>query len=309
MFSDEEFVRMSLELNLFFARIAKEHSFFIEVAIPWKDSGLIEEADMYKREFARLLTETVCLADGLLSEEFLRAGEIMTRLTLDAELGSEFYSGYTLNTEITRAEQSMEAQGNLNPADVTDEVTRLNQRAMELTTGLIGYKSRLLNDVTTCRIFTFNYPLLLDHILREARFYLGMLQRIQCRVTVDPVTDLIQQEIFWNRIMAEHAKFIRGLLDPTEAKLFDTANHFGKQFDALTAEAQSLMSQMTNLSTVTEETRKATVGIRDFKTQGTEGIINCKIRSIAHPLLGDHIIREANHYLRLLNMFEPEMGR
>ncbi len=309
MFSDEEFVRMSLELNLFFARIAKEHSFFIEVAIPWKDSVLIEEADMYKREFARLLTETVCLADGLLPEEFLSAGEIMTRLTLDAEQGSEFYSGYTLNTEITRAEQSMEAQGNLNPAVVTDEVTRLNQRAMELTTGLIGYKSRLLSDATTCRIFTFNYPLLLDHILREARFYLGMLQRIQCRITVDPVTDLIQQEIFWNRIMAEHAKFIRGLLDPTEVKLFDTANHFGKQFDALTAEAQSLMSQMTNLSTVTEETRKATVGIRDFKTQGTEGIINCKIRSIAHPLLGDHILREANHYLRLLNMFEPETGR
>ncbi len=309
MFSDEEFVRMSLELNLFFARIAKEHSFFIEVAIPWKDCVLLEEADMYKREFARLLTETVCLADGLLPEEFLSAGEIMTRLTLDAEQGSEFYSGYTLNTEITRAQQSMEAQGNLNPAVVTDEVTRLNQRAMELTTGLIGYKSRLLNDATTCRIFTFNYPLLLDHILREARFYLGMLQRIQCRVTVDPVRDLIQQEIFWNRIMAEHAKFIRGLLDPTEVKLFDTANHFGKQFDALTAEAQSLMSQMTNLSTVTEETRKATVGIRDFKTQGTEGIINCKIRSIAHPLLGDHIVREANHYLRLLNMFEPETGR
>ena len=60
---------------------------------------------------------------------------------------------------------------------------------------------------------------------------------------------------------------------------------------------------------MTEETRKATVGIRDFKTQGTEGIINCKIKSIAHPLLGYHIIREANHYLRLLNMFELEMGR
>jgi hypothetical protein len=44
MFSDREFVKQSLELNLFFARIAKEHSFFIEVAIPWKNSNLIQEA-------------------------------------------------------------------------------------------------------------------------------------------------------------------------------------------------------------------------------------------------------------------------
>jgi hypothetical protein len=308
MFSDEEFVRLSLELNLFFARIAKEHSFFIEVAIPWKNSNLIEEADMYKNEFAGILTQTLCLADGLLPEEFLSAGEIVTRLTLDAELGSEFYSGYTLNTEITRAEQSMEASGNLDPAVIANEVTALNQRAMELTTGLIEYKSRLLNDAMTCRIFTFNYPLLLDHILREARFYLGMLQRIQRRVTVDPIADLIQQEIFWNRIMAEHAKFVRGLLDPTEVKLFDTANNFGKQFDTLTAQAQMLLNQTANLPALTEKTRQATLGIRDFKTQGTEGIINCKIRSIAHPLLGDHIVREANHYLRLLNSFNSGMG-
>ncbi|WP_460285242.1 DUF2935 domain-containing protein [Clostridium botulinum] len=27
--------------------------------------------------------------------------------------------------------------------------------------------------------------------------------------------------------MAEHAKFIRGLLDPTEVKLFNTANDYG----------------------------------------------------------------------------------
>jgi hypothetical protein len=304
MFSNDEFVRLSLELNLFFARIAKEHSFFIEVAIPWKNSALIQEADMYKNEFARLLNETVCLADGVLPEEFLRAGEIVTQLTLDAEMGSEFYSGYTLNTEITRTEQDLEGAGSLNPAALTGEVTRLNQRAMELTTGLIGYKSRLLNDVMICRIFTFNYPLLLDHILREARFYLGMLQRIQRRIIVDPTSDLIQQEIFWNRIMAEHAKFIRGLLDPTEVKLFDTAHNFGKQFDALTAQAQMLLNQTSNLSALTEETRKATIGIRDFKTQGTDGIIHCKIKSIAHPLLGDHVVREANHYLRLLSMFE-----
>ena len=98
MLSDTEFVSQSLKLNLFFARIAKEHSFFIEVAIPWKNSNLIQEAEMYKNEFTKLLTETICLADGVLAQEFLNAGEIVTPLTLQADQASEFYSGYSLNT-------------------------------------------------------------------------------------------------------------------------------------------------------------------------------------------------------------------
>jgi hypothetical protein len=308
MLSDIQFVRQSLELNLFFGRIAKEHAFFIEVAIPWKNSNLIQEADMYKAQFAGLLTETLCLADGVLPKEFLSAGEIVTPLTLEAEMASEFYSGYTLNTNITRAELALDETGGPNPAALVEPVIRLNQQAMALTTGLIGFKSRLLNDMLTCRVFTFNYPLLLDHILREARFYLGMLERIQARAVVDPVADMIRQEIFWNRIMAEHAKFIRGLLDPTEVQLFNTADHFGKQFDTLTAQAQMLLSQTAAIPTVTEESRQATVAIRDFKRQGTEGLITCKIRSIAHPLLGDHVTREANHYLRLLKTFESHQG-
>lgn len=41
MTPDREFIVQSLELNLFFMRIAKEHSFFIEMAIPSKKFDLI----------------------------------------------------------------------------------------------------------------------------------------------------------------------------------------------------------------------------------------------------------------------------
>ena len=34
---------------------------------------------------------------------------------------------------------------------------------------------------------------------------------------------------------------------------------------------------------------------------GVEGIEACKIRSLILPLLADHVLREANHYLRLLS--------
>ena len=122
------------------------------------------------------------------------------------------------------------------------------------------------------------------------------------------IKEAYEQEVFWNRIMAEHSKFIRGLLDPTEEELLIAANNFGNQFDRLTYEAKEAMDITTrpSLSRVTEESLRATQELRDFKAQGTEGILSCNIKSIIIPLLADHTLREVNHYLRLLKIFRQQ---
>jgi len=86
--------------------------------------------------------------------------------------------------------------------------------------------------------------------------------------------------------------------------LINTANNFGKEFDQLIEESKEAMDRTIPLTRVTDESLKATKAIRDFKAQGTQGLIDCKIKSIIIPLLGDHTLREANHYLRLLKIFE-----
>jgi hypothetical protein len=48
MLSNLEYIRESLELNLFFMRIAKEHSIFIEAAFTAKNKELVEEAETSK---------------------------------------------------------------------------------------------------------------------------------------------------------------------------------------------------------------------------------------------------------------------
>jgi len=117
-------------------------------------------------------------------------------------------------------------------------------------------------------------------------------------------TAYAELQFFWNRQMAEHAKFIRGLLDPTENDLINQANDFGNEFDQLTAEAKAAMDATSPMAKVTDESLKATEDFRNFKAQGTQAILECKVKSIIIPLLGDHVLREANHYLRLLKMFE-----
>jgi hypothetical protein len=286
-------------------RIAKEHAIFLEASFTSRDQLFIEQAEMLKNMFSQLLVETIRMSEGIISPETANSGELVTDLTLAAERETEFYTNIKIDTNITRMEAALAMSS---PSQITMNTVRmvedLNARALRATQQIAAFKNNLLQNVLACRMFTTSYPLLIDHILREAKFYLRMLRKLQRREEFDIAREAALQETFWNRIMAEHSKFIRGLLDPTEENLFDTANDFGKRFDELTREARNLSQDMGLLPEVTDRSLKNTIGIRNFKRQGTEGLIQCKIKSIAFPVLGDHVVRESNHYIRMLKNFK-----
>jgi hypothetical protein len=311
MLPAQEFIRQSLELHLFFSRIMKEHSFFLEAGFTSKDSNFTYQADAFRIAFDGVLAEAVSLSNGVVSPSVLQSGEVITPYTLNAEMQTAYYTGVAIPTGITQAEAGLAGGGGVmlvNPA-LEQRVSLLNQRAISLVTGLIQFKTVVLSNVLTCHMFTNNYPLLIDHIMREAKLYLLLMQRLEAREDINIQREAYEQEVFWNRIMAEHSYFIRGLLDPTEEQLFETADHFGKEFDQLTNEAKQAIDMTMPLSKVTEDSLEATRRIREFKAQGTKGILECKIKSIIIPLLGDHTIREASHYLRLLGLFEGAAQR
>lgn len=300
-----DFVRQSLELHLFFARIMKEHSFFLELGFTPRDSNYTQRADEFRMEFDRLLGEVVSISNGIVSQSVLKSGEVITPYTLEAEMASSYYTGLRIPTELTQEEARLMGSDSVsfNPR-IEERVFMINQWAIDLVTELIQFKANILRNMLSCQMFTVNYPLLIDHIMREADLYLRMIKRLQNREVINMEMEAAQQEMFWNRIMAEHSKFIRGLLDPTEEELFNTANDFGREFDELTLASKAAMDRTIPLAQVTDASLKATEAIRDFKAQGTQGLIECKIKSIIIPLLGDHTLREANHYLRLLKIFE-----
>lgn len=161
--------------------------------------------------------------------------------------------------------------------------------------GIITFKERLLCSIKTCNIFTSNYPLLIEHILREAKLYRAHLMRLEglnnCKCQ-----ELRDNELFWNQIMMEHALFIRGLLDPSEDELISTADGFASDYKRLLEASCAANDRIRHSNNALELTQK----FRDFKCAGVEGIEACKIRSLILPLLADHVLREANHYIRIL---------
>ncbi|MGI6119226.1 MAG: DUF2935 domain-containing protein [Desulfosporosinus sp.] len=296
-----DFIRLSLETNLFFLRIMKEHAFFLEAGFLPKDSNLASQADQFKQQFEALLRETISLANRNVSKVVLSSGEIVTDKTLRAEQKTIELSGILLDTQLTLDELEL-VPGIANPSLKT-AVANLNRRAIALTGELIQFKTMILNQVLNCTLFTSNFPLLIEHIRREAMFFVEQLQRLQRREPINLTQEVIAEKAFWDRIMKEHAQFIAHLLDPTEVAIINTANKFADQFALLQDIVQlidkNLLARLLLGGLIKKETM-ATRGIRDFKATATEGLLACQIRSIIIPLLGDHVLREANHFLRIL---------
>lgn len=294
----QSYIKSSLELHIFFARIMKEHSLFLQAGFMPISNDYICEAQWYKGEFEKLLSDVVKLSNCRICQNILDSGEIVTRYTFGAEKKTSELTGIVIDTNITLQELNLQPDGySYSDASLTDHVFYLNNRAIQLLDGLIGLKERILRDVLSCKLFTANYPLLIEHIMREAKLYrqyVTMLQNGQ-NITCE---NRKQVELFWNQIMMEHALFIRGLLDPTEEQLITTADDFAKQYEKLLEEARNMTDE--TIKTITDKTITETVKYRDFKKAGTEGILGCEIKSIIIPLLADHVLREANHYLRIL---------
>lgn len=302
MINDQRYAILSLELHLFFSRIMKEHSLFLEAGFTPKDSRLASEAEHYKNEFEKLLAYTVSASNGVIRANVLNSGEIITDFTLGTELKTQKLTGIEINQNITNTESMLRSGRNPQvSSNLVNYVNQLNANAKILLSGLIDFKNRILNGVLSCNLFTVNYPLLIEHIIREAKLYLSLVNDLENRVDID-AKDNRETELFWEQIMMEHALFIRGLLDPSEDTLIDTADEFADEFKNLIKEAQGMTDATIN--SVTNETLNQTIKLKDFKQAGVQGIASCKIRSIILPLLADHVLREANHYIRLLETYK-----
>ena len=296
---NQEYVVASLELHLFFGRIMKEHAFFLKVGFLPPAVRFAQEAERLMRGFEALLSRAIRLSDGVVSRCVLDSGEVVTPFTDCAECQTQRLTGTSIDRELTARVLCLEGSDGKMTCDPSPalvcSVQQLNRDVLQWLERLITFKGRVLCEVRSCKLFTSNYPLLIEHILREARLYRSHLMRLE-GMENKSCQELRDSELFWNRIMMEHALFIRGLLDPSEETLVETAGGFADEYRKLLETSATANDRALRAGKPLALTRK----FRDFKRAGVEGIEDCRIQSLLLPLLADHVLREANHYLRLL---------
>lgn len=300
----QNYITLSLETHLFFSRIMKEHALFLEAGFPCKDDTWVKKADYFRQQFEELLSDVISISNGRVNCAILDSHELATEFTISAEERTEALGGVPINTNLTRMQQNLRCDPRMeNNRQLLRIVHQLNLRAIQLLNGLISFKESILREVSRGKLFTFNYPLLLSHIIWEAQLY---------RTTIDNLMRNQQMtyqmlwgtEEFWNQIMMEHALFIRGLLDPSEEELVKTAQDFAMDYKKLLEMAKEKDDMVSR--ELTKDSLAETLQYREFKAAGTKGILDLEIFSIIIPLLADHVLREANHYIRILQSAKRE---
>ncbi len=116
--------------------------------------------------------------------------------------------------------------------------------------------------------------------------------------------------------MMEHSRFISALLDQSERNLVNTARKFGDDFEVLLNQARDVESMLTHkkptypiIGKLNKDSENAATEIRNFKKTGLELIKSCQIRNVINPLLADHVVREAEHFLYMIHILEERFNK
>lgn len=195
------------------------------------------------------------------------------------------------------------------------QVQAFNQEVYQAAVAIWSFKRKVLGLTLSCEITSNNYPLLVDHISREAAYFANRLKELNAGILSPKPEAIIEENVFFLRIMADHAKFIGHLLDPSERKLVEQAREFSHDFDQLLYQAIDLDSMRPHsetkpiLTQFLDQNRVSVASLRDFKKTARDLIEECRIKSNIHPLLADHTFREAERFLEIIDLYEASLTR
>ncbi|GGE17119.1 hypothetical protein GCM10011571_18520 [Marinithermofilum abyssi] len=197
-----------------------------------------------------------------------------------------------------------------------EQISNFNMKVHRAASLIWAFKRKVLGLILQCQLpGGNNFPLLVDHVSREAAYFRNRLEELN-QGRLEPLPDaIIDENVFFLRIMADHAKFIGHLLDPSERKLVEQAREFSHDFDQLLFQAKDLESMRPQSQTVPlldqflDQNRVSVKSLRDFKKTARELIEACRIKSIIHPLLADHVFREAERFLQIIDLFERSLTK
>jgi len=222
------------------------------------------------------------------------------------------------NYEQAYAQQLNQARAVAN-APTEPSVRALNQNSIELTQSFACFKTMVIDRIITCgpaKIGGYNFPLLIDHTRREAVAFISRLEALQTGRVEPLALTIVRDQTFWHRIMADHAKFIVHLLDPSERDFVKQANSFSESFDQKRLQALDLKSMLEPnfmiypvLRRFTRDSLQAATQIRDFKAAATRLIADCELLSVIPELLADHVRREADMFIQTMERRLNELSQ
>ncbi|HYP52569.1 MAG TPA: DUF2935 domain-containing protein [Pyrinomonadaceae bacterium] len=153
-----------------------------------------------------------------------------------------------------------------------------NRPTVELVRRFLDVKRKMEKAQESGQLKSLAWPTFFEHVALEGERFANRLEGFskgKVELDRDEVVD------FWSRIMADHADFVAHLLDPEEKALIEKATGAGVAWRA--AKSGGARGRV-------EDSLEEFIA---FKKTAQKGVEAGQIKSIIHPLLADHVVREA----------------
>ena len=156
-------------------------------------------------------------------------------------------------------------------------LSSFNRPTIELVRRFLDVKRRMEKAQESGQLKSLAWPTFFEHVALEGERFADRLEKFSAgKVEMD------RSEVvgFWSRIMADHADFIAHLLDPEEKALVQKAMQTSGTWRAMKGGSKDKV----------DDTLDSFIA---FKKTAQAGVEAGQIKSIIHPLLADHVLREA----------------
>ena len=217
--------------------------------------------------------------------------------------------------------------------DIDQENENLNELKSEVNE-FIDFKSQVAQGIENCQILSILPAALIDHIMREAIFFSGILARItdeprpswrslglpDQRIASTAPQALIpelrneldniawEELLFWLTINYEHANVLSLYFRPQQKKLRRETLHWGNKINRLyDCVLRAFRKPMSYPERFINPSQDLITQWIDFLKNLYRQLISCSIpgeQMNIWPRVIDHMIREAIYFLQILNILE-----
>jgi hypothetical protein len=152
-----------------------------------------------------------------------------------------------------------------------------NRPTIELVRRFLDVKLQMEKDQKAGKLKSLAWPTFFEHVALEGERFANRLEKFSGGKVEYDRSEVVN---FWSRIMADHADFIAHLLDPEEKALVQKAMQTADTWRASKGGSPDKV----------DATLDSFIA---FKKTAQAGVEAGQIKSIIHPLLADHVLREA----------------
>ncbi len=294
MQDDTLWVQQSLENHLFYLRTIKEFCIHIILSLPASQKIEKSSFNAIEKKATKLLQKSLDLAQGNISECFLKNQLIVTPFTLPLEELTTNLFSIKIDTTLTKRELELKTSSIEITSSLIKKLTILNQQAYKLTVHFLNTITLLKEKIKDHPLFIYTYPCLLKEMKEEVFLYQADLERLINRSGKRPIF-ISNYEYYFSTFLRDASKLIRSLSDPTQSTILERAYSFENDFHKIITKFNSYAKDE-----LKEKIKKLVTSYQDFLVEIIENILNQELYFMIEPLFFNHFYTTTNYFRYLL---------